>query len=184
MNRVKAACLLFICWMLVSCGASRKTNSSTSVNIHELKSTVVIKKKQPFRTINVKAVTPADLVAFAQTLLGVPYRYGSLKKENGFDCSGFINYVFNYFKISVPRSSVEFTNAGREVKPADSKPGDLILFTGSNHDSGEVGHMGIVTENRKNQFTFIHASSSKGVILSGLSPYFTLRLVKVIRIFP
>ena len=184
MNWIKIVSVCLLCWLMQSCASSKKTNTSAGVNINELKSTVVIKKKVAARKIDVKSVSADDVVSFAETLLGVPYRYGSLKKENGFDCSGFINYVFNNFKIVVPRTSSDFTNAGKEVKPADSKRGDLILFTGSDARSGEVGHMGIVAENKRNNFTFIHASSSKGVMFSTLNSYFIPRFVKVIRIFP
>lgn len=60
-------------------------------------------------------VTGRELVDFAKILLGVPYRYASIDPSKGFDCSGFITYVFNHFNIEVPRSSIDFTNAGKEV---------------------------------------------------------------------
>ncbi len=184
MSWIKIAGFCVMCWVMQSCGASRKATSPVTANAKELKSVVVIKKKVPARSIDVKAVNADDLVAFSETLLGIPYKYGSMKRENGFDCSGFINFVFNHFKINVPRTSVDFTNAGKEVKPADSKRGDLILFTGSDANSGVVGHMGIIVENKRNSFLFIHASTSKGVIYSSLNSYFLPRFVKVIRIFP
>lgn len=184
MNLKKIVALCLTAWMLQSCGASRKTTSSDAVNVKELKSMVVVKKKVPIRNIDVKSVDANGLVSFAETLIGTPYRYRSMKKEDGFDCSGFINYVFTNFKISVPRTSSDFTNAGLEVKPGESRRGDIILFTGSDANSGEVGHMGIITENRKDNFTFIHASSGKGVMFSSLNSYFIPRFVKVIRIFP
>lgn len=184
MSWIKIVGFCAVCWVMQSCAASRKAGSPAVVNAKELKSVVVIKKKVPARIIDVKDVPADDLVAFSETLLGVPYKYGSVKRENGFDCSGFINFVFNHFKINVPRTSVDFTNAGQEVKPADSKRGDLILFTGSDANSGVVGHMGIVVENKMNSFLFIHASTSKGVIYSSMNSYFIPRFVKVIRIFP
>jgi cell wall-associated NlpC family hydrolase len=106
-------------------------------------------------------------------------------KENGFDCSGFINYVFNHFKISVPRVSKDFTNAGQAVSTLESKRGDIILFTGSDPNSGVVGHMGIITRNDRGVLQFIHAASGKGggVMISTMNSYFMPRFVKVIRIF-
>ncbi len=62
--------------------------------------------------INTANTSPAELVKYAETLIGIPYLYGSTDPQKGFDCSGFITYVFNYFNISVPRSSIEFTNVG------------------------------------------------------------------------
>lgn len=105
-------------------------------------------------------------------------------KEKGFDCSGFVDYVFNHFNISVPRVSSDFTNAGEQVAIEDSKPGDIILFTGSDAKSGVVGHIGIITENDHGDVKFIHASESSGVIISGMNSYFIPRFVKVNRVFP
>ncbi|MGB8190899.1 MAG: C40 family peptidase, partial [Chitinophagaceae bacterium] len=93
--------------------------------------------------IDTRDVRPEQVVNFAQTLIGVPYKYASTDPANGFDCSGFITYVFNKFKIAVPRSSVDFTNEGEEVNASDARPGDLILFTGTDSTIRVVGHMGI-----------------------------------------
>ena len=134
---------------------------------------------------NTGTVGPDQFVAFAQTLLGTPYAYGSMDPSVGFDCSGFINYVAAHFNIKVPRSSVDFTNAGQEVTQDDAKIGDLILFTGTDSTSRVVGHIGIVTENPAgHQLEFIHSSSGKanGVTISNLEGYYSSRFVKVIRI--
>jgi cell wall-associated NlpC family hydrolase len=144
---------------------------------------VVIKKKVPVKIINTKNISADEVVSFAETLLGVKYSYGSSVKEKGFDCSGFINYVFNHFKIPVPRISSDFTNAGKEIPITDSRRGDIILFTGSDAKSGVVGHMGIITQNEKGNIEFIHAATSRGVMISGMNSYFVPRFVKVNRIF-
>ena len=169
--------------ILTGCSASRKASKPVEAHSSEIHSTVVIKNKVPARKINTRNVASTDVVDFAETLIGIKYRYGSAIKEKGFDCSGFINYVFNHFHISVPRSSVDFTNAGKEVPVKYSKPGDLILFTGSDARSGVVGHMGIVTDNKNGNLKFIHASESRGVMISGMNSYFIPRFVKVNRIF-
>jgi cell wall-associated NlpC family hydrolase len=133
------------------------------------------------RTISV--VTGRQLIDFAQTLLGVPYKYASSDPSEGFDCSGFITYVFNNFDIKVPRSSVDFTNTGKEVDIRTAKEGDLILFTGTVHTNRIVGHMGIVTENI-DTLKFIHSTSGKanGVTVSALTDHYKQRFVKVIRV--
>ena len=169
--------------ILTGCSASRKTSKPIEASSSDIHSTVVIKNKVPARKMNTKNVAATNVVNFAETLIGVKYKYGSAIKEKGFDCSGFINYVFNHFNISVPRSSVDFTNAGKEIPVKNSKPGDLILFTGSNAQSGVVGHMGIVTDNKNGNLKFIHASESRGVMISGMNSYFIPRFVKVNRIF-
>jgi len=170
--------------ILTGCSATRRSGVTETAKSGEIKSTVKIKKYVTPRVVNTKNVAPAELVEFAETLIGVKYKYGSMIKENGFDCSGFINYVFNHFKIYVPRTTVDFTNAGKEIPIEKSKPGDLILFTGSDAGSGIVGHMGIIVDNKNGDLKFIHASSSRGVMISGMNSYFVPRFVKVNRVFP
>ena len=135
--------------------------------------------------INTGTTLPTDLVNYAKTLIGVPYLYGSTNPQNGFDCSGFITYVFNHFNIAVPRSSVDFTNVQHEVPIEQAAPGDLILFTGTDSMVRVVGHMGIVTENNMGNLQFIHSTSGKqyGVTITPLEKYYMGRFVKVIRVF-
>lgn len=148
-------------------------------------SNTIHKSNIPPRTINTTNVSAEVFVKFAESLKGVKYKYGSAIKENGFDCSGFISYVFSHFNIVVPRSSVEFTNAGITVSLETCKRGDLILFTGSDTSGWIVGHMGIITQNNKGIIKFIHAASgnNKGVMESGMNNYFITRFVKVNRVF-
>lgn len=139
----------------------------------------------PFKdSINTKNTQPKDLITFSKTLIGVPYKYGSTDVNIGFDCSGFINYVFNHFEIAVPRSSVDFTNVATEVNISYSKPGDLILFTGTDSTKRTVGHMGIITQTT-DTIKFIHSTSGKayGVTETPLNKYYQGRFVKTIRIF-
>src|SRR5215212_296135 len=130
-------------------------------------------------------IHPEAVVAFAESLFGTPYRYASTDPKTGFDCSGFITYVFNHFGIKVPRSSIDFTNVGKEVVVQDAKRGDIILFTGTDSTERYVGHMGIVVSNQNGDLQFIHSSSGRahGVTVSPLKGYYMGRFVKVIRIF-
>lgn len=127
-----------------------------------------------------------EFVEYAKTFIGTPYSYGSKDPSKGLDCSGFINVVSDHFGIKVPRSSVEFTNIGTEINTEDAKPGDLILFTGTDTSRRVVGHIGIITENDNGDIQFIHSSSGKanGVTFSDLEGYYETRFVKVIRILP
>lgn len=139
----------------------------------------------PKGSIDTKGANPQQVVAFAKTLIGVPYLYGSTDPAKGFDCSGFITYVFKHFNIIVPRSSIDFTNVGKEVSAAQAREGDLILFTGTDSTEHFVGHMGIVVSNT-DTLRFIHSTSGKqyGVTVTPLSNYYKGRYVKTVRIFP
>jgi len=136
--------------------------------------------------INTNQITPEQIVSFAETLIGIPYKYASTDPNQGFDCSGFITYVFNHFHIDVPRSSVQFTNVPHEVPLTDAKPGDLILFTGTDSTVRVVGHMGIIVSHNNDEILFIHSSSGKawGVTITPLNDYYMGRFVKLVRVFP
>ena len=135
-------------------------------------------------SIDTKNTQPENLIKFAKTLIGVPYKYGSTDVNEGFDCSGFITYVFNHFDIAVPRSSIDFTYVSNEVKLSNSKPGDLILFTGTDSTKRIVGHMGIITQT-VDTVKFIHSTSGKAyaVTETPLNKYYQGRFLKTIRIF-
>jgi len=91
---------------------------------------------------------------------GTPYKYGGLSKR-GVDCSGFIYQSYkDVFNISLPRSTTEQVKQGKRVYINQLHAGDLVFFkTGRN-----VRHVGIYLEKGK----FVHASSSKGVIISSM----------------
>lgn len=183
------AVIICILFFLQSCSATRKNKLSAAVSATEIPVAAnkinKVNNAVPPVIINTKNIAADSIVDFAKTLIGVRYKYGSAIKEQGFDCSGFITYVFNHFKIQVPRISKDFTNAGTPVSLDESKPGDLILFTGTDTTGWVVGHMGIITQNENGKIQFIHSASGKsiGVIISGMSKYFETRFVKVIRVF-
>ena len=136
-------------------------------------------------SVNTGDAKPQDVVSYAKTLIGIPYKYASTDPAQGFDCSGFITYVFKHFDISVPRSSVDFTNVPREIPLSDARPGDLVLFTGTDSTIRVVGHMGIIVANENGEISFIHSTSGKayGVTITPLNKYYMGRFVKIIRLF-
>ncbi|MGY3052193.1 lipoprotein Spr [Pedobacter sp. UYEF25] len=129
-------------------------------------------------------VSSSTLVDFAKKLIGIPYRYATSNPNVGFDCSGFVNYVFSNFGFNVPRSSTEFGNTGSETSLKEAKVGDVLVFTGSNHKVRKIGHVGIVYSVDGDQISFIHATSGKahGVTITALNDYYKSRFLKVMRI--
>jgi cell wall-associated NlpC family hydrolase len=122
------------------------------------------------------------IVSFGMSLLGIPYvAAGSSKK--GFDCSGFVYFVFNHFKIQVPRSSSEFKNFGKDIPIGSVKKGDILLFLSPTRKV--IGHIGIVTNPNGMESDFIHSSSGremKVIVTSLKKPGYTRRFVKAIRV--
>ena len=104
----------------------------------------------------------ADVVQTALNALGTPYQWGGTA-ENGFDCSGLIQYAYAQHGIRLPRMSRDQAKAGNEVPPVVEalKPGDILLF--SARPGGGVTHVGMYVGEQK----FIHSSNS-GVKLSRL----------------
>lgn len=122
------------------------------------------------------------IVNFGMGLLGTPYVAAGCSK-NGFDCSGFVYFVYNHFKIQVPRSSSQFKNFGKEIPIADVKKGDILLFLSPTRNV--IGHLGIVSNPKGMESDFIHSSSGremKVVITSLKKPGYTRRFVKAIRV--
>lgn len=105
------------------------------------------------------------ITAYAKQFLGVRYVYGA-SSPKGFDCSGYTQYVYKQYGISLPRSSASYANVGVKVSRSELQPGDLLLFDRWNNM--RLGHIGIYLGNDQ----FIHASTSKGkVSLQSLSGY-------------
>jgi cell wall-associated NlpC family hydrolase len=99
------------------------------------------------------------IINYAATLKGTPYKVAG-RDTTGFDCSGFIYYVFKHYHVEVPHSSRHLAELGTEVDTSIAKPGDLVFFKGTNPNNPEVGHVGIVVSKTGEPVKFIHASSA------------------------
>jgi len=109
------------------------------------------------------------LVDYAKKYLGTPYRTSGTNPKKGFDCSGYVKFVFNHFGIILPRSSREYKTLGKALKPDEFRLGDVLVFYGYK-DNKHIGHVGIICEANGMKSRFIHASSGKamGVTISNL----------------
>ncbi|MGY0038176.1 C40 family peptidase [Pedobacter sp. NJ-S-72] len=166
---MKKSLLLFCFVVLVAASGKSQT---VPVKYQEL-----LKKMVANKTSN-------QLIGFAKTLIGIPYRYASSNPAVGFDCSGFVSYVFHNFGFNVPRSSTEFNQTGTPVKLENAKVGDVLIFTGTNPRRRVVGHVGIIAAIEGDTIKFIHSTSGKahGVTVTTLNPYYKSRLMKAVSI--
>ena len=110
-------------------------------------------------------VASNEIVSSAKNLIGIKYRYGGTTKA-GFDCSGFIGYIYKSNGVDLPRTAAGMYSTGESVKKANLAVGDLVFF---NTSGKGVSHVGMYIGSGK----FIHASTSKGVKVDKLNdPYY------------
>ena len=100
------------------------------------------------------------VISESMQYLGVPYVFGGTT-PNGFDCSGYVQYVFAHAGVSLPRTADVQYEVGTPVSSGELAPGDLVFF--STYAPG-ASHVGIYLGDRQ----FINASSSRGVSVASL----------------
>jgi cell wall-associated NlpC family hydrolase len=79
------------------------------------------------------------VVGIAMQYLGIPYRWGGSSPSTGFDCSGFVMYVYAQVGVSLPHNAAMQYGYGRAVSRSELQPGDLVFFNGLGHDGIYIG---------------------------------------------
>ena len=118
-----------------------------------------------------------EIAAYALQYVGTPYKWGGQSPESGFDCSGFVQYVYGQFGYTTSRVANDALSDGVHVDPVDLQPGDLLCFySGNNY----VGHLGIYVGDDM----FVHAANSAtGVVTTTLATgYYATRGYEIRRI--
>jgi len=104
-------------------------------------------------------------VAYARRLVGVRYRWGGTTPRSGFDCSGFVSYVYRHLGVVLPHSSYVQFGLGRRVARGALRPGDLVFFD-------RLGHVGIYVGRGR----FIHSpSTGRRVTIDSLRGWYAAR---------
>jgi len=102
------------------------------------------------------SATAKRVVGTADAYVGAPYRYGGTSPTSGFDCSGFVQFVFSQHGVELPRTAREQAQVGQGV-PADWRAisaGDLVMF----QENGKINHVAIYAGHNR----IIHSSASGG----------------------
>ncbi|HTO17284.1 MAG TPA: C40 family peptidase [Edaphocola sp.] len=164
--------LLVYTLFLTSCAGtkSRPNYDPTSTKI-----------ESPTKSINKKA-----LIIYAEKFIDVPYKYGGNNPKEGFDCSGYVKYVYKHFQINVPRITRDYESFGTRIKMTNAQIGDLILFS-LYDDKKTIGHIGIICSIEHGNIKFLHAASgakSRRVIESELKGVHLSRMLFITRVLP
>jgi len=187
---------------LVSCGSSKQITQNSTPLTEEVVAVIEAPKEpefpyvveeeviveevveEPEKIYSTEVPPMADKVIWtAVTYKGTPYKYGGTSKS-GMDCSGLVYTSFKKRKLDLPRSSSMMNERGYVIPLKYARRGDLLFFkTSGKKSKGVVNHVGIVTSAENGEVNFIHATSSKGVIVSKLSePYWNKSFVEVKRV--
>jgi cell wall-associated NlpC family hydrolase len=145
--------------------------TETMAQVNKIRSQVP--KYNPSRGAVTASISDNNIIAYASNFLGTPYLWGGTSPSTGFDCSGYTQYVYAHFGISLGRTTYDQINDGYGVSKDELQPGDLVFF-GKN---GDPTHMGMYVGNN----TYIHSPRTGDVIkISSMDrpDYITARRVK------
>lgn len=120
------------------------------------------------------------LMRYAEEHLGASY---STKPSKGFDCSGFVRHCYRHIGVELGRTSRDQWSEGSKISTYQAQLGDIIVFKGRNIKSTKAGHVGLIHHTVGDTIYFIHASSSKGVIISHqMQPYYQQRFMGIVTV--
>lgn len=148
--------------------------------LQQVKDTTTYEKTTPLDSVKNNRID--QIIGSAKKYLGIPYKYAGTSPA-GFDCSGFLYYVFQKYDINISRSSASMPSYGKRIKLADVRKGDLLFFKGSKLSSTSIGHVGMVIENEEGVIKFIH-SANGGVQITTFngSKYYVPRFIMAKRL--
>ena len=111
-----------------------------------------------------KTVKRDNIISYAKGYIGTPYLYGGNSKK-GFDCSGFTQYIMKQHGYNLPRTAQSQGDTYSKIKAGQAMKGDLVFFGSSKKN---ISHVGIVSSDKGSSISMIHASSSKGIMISNI----------------
>ncbi len=180
-SKILVLLCLFILFITVSCSKKQIPVSSLPYNSPGLNSEMqnFIKGGAELK-LDTGKKKPKQIIRIAEKYLGTPHCMGGTTKKC-LDCSGLTYVSFSRNKISIPRRSQDQARYGRIIlNKNDLKKGDFVFFTKSYNAPEYLTHVGIYLGNKR----FIHASTSKGVIVTEIqNPWWSERFVFGTRVF-
>ncbi len=172
--------------MVIGCGAvKKKTTYSNTRKITVASSpspTVEPEETYEDNPSPIEEVSKAqDIINTALQFSGVRYKFGGTTNK-GMDCSGLLYVAFGENNVPLPRISYQMAEEGKRINIKNVSKGDLLFFRTSKRGK-RINHVGLVVEVDDDEIKFIHASTSRGVIVSSLREgYWNYAFVKAARV--
>ncbi len=144
----------------------KKQGATVQTNQTDTHQKIIQNKYAEALGVSPSHITDVALYTFVDDWIGTKYQYGGMSKT-GVDCSGFCNVLYNnVYKKQLPRTTKEIAKQIKKVNKEKLQEGNVVVFNIANKKNS---HIGIYLQNNK----FVHASTSKGVIISSLqNPYY------------
>lgn len=182
---------VFLAILLVNCGAvKKKTTYSKHKDYSKTRKVTVeatpsdsarVVREAPKNKRKSKNSVADNIINTALTFSGTRYKYGGTTKK-GMDCSGLLYVSFAEHDVRLPRVSYHMADEGRRVKIKNIEKGDLLFFK-TRRRARRINHVGMVVAVDGDDIKFIHASTSRGVIVSSLREgYWNHAFVKATRV--
>ncbi len=175
MKKLLLIIILFLAYS--SCKSSKriKTKKENTSKIITKKSEEADKKTTA--TISEEKETTKSksdyIIDYAKQFEGVRYKWGGTTKS-GMDCSGLVFESFRAYDIILPRISRDMAKKGKKITLKNVLKGDLLFFKTGNRRNA-INHVGLIVDIRDNDIKFIHATTGRGVIISGLNEAYWLK---------
>ena len=151
----KISTLYILVFILASCVSHKKVTLP-------IKDTYIIDKYAQVLAVSKTEITNIKLYEFIHTWYGTKYKYGGLSK-NGIDCSGFCNVLYKeIYNKQLERRTVDIAKTIKKINQNKLQEGDLVFFSIATKKNS---HVGVYLKNTQ----FVHASTSRGVIISSLN---------------
>ncbi len=165
--RYKCTLLILLLYYFSACTSSKHVvhSNNTAPLSHN--------KQAPRYTAN-------KIIEYSKTFEGTKYKYGGTDRK-GLDCSGLVYLAYQSQNIKIPRVSYAMATQGKAIALKNVIKGDLLFFK-TTKSAKRINHVALVTQVQQGLISFIHATSSRGVIVSTLSqPYWKKAFVEARR---
>ena len=180
--------VVLLAFFIVGCGAVKKRTTygkkrKVTVVAAETPSASTPENKDSLtHSTSAPTLDKADkIINTALSYSGVKYKYGGTSMK-GMDCSGLLYVSFSRHQVEIPRTSHQLADEGKRIRVEEVTKGDLLFFK-TKASGKRINHVGLVVSVSDNDIRFIHATTSRGVIVSSLREgFWNYAFVKATRI--